>query len=435
MDVMSAHYLLFSTLLFNFQLATCRPIGWLPWRGPDPNQGAACRGTPGFAQYCDKFSSGRIKYCSPCNLEQLRNSDISFPDECAELPCPWRCPEEISDSISPAPNTSCELTTAALTTQDTTTLAPSTSYEGGSSTPTQGALSLTTSNYQSTKPSNTSDGPALPPGNTGLWVGVGLGVLAVFIIAIVTAFCMRKRRRRKPVPTSSSCEPMIGSNEFPLTPPQTPTSPEIIPGCTSVEITTQESNMFVKLDCNCGEDAIAVGPEGVTLTGLLPSTRYHIVVGTQEGDTTFYPKHHEVTKTLTDETQAVNRCNCSLHNLKTHIENNPMDSLSLKALFGRINQDEGDLLRALSQVLKVTSLTDVAGSPLFEEMIAIDSQLYAEEDSIKVYDIQRALAGQNQQVPQFVADICQKLSSIHEDCLPCKHLVCEVSRTSIETTV
>lgn len=195
--------------------------------------------------------------------------------------------------------------------------------------------------------------------------------------------------------------------------------------------------MFVKLDCNCGEDAIAVGPEGVTLNGLLPSTRYHIVVGTQDDDKTFHPKHHEVTNTLQVETQAVIRCNFSLHNLKTHIENNPMDSVSLKALFRHITNEEGDLLRALSRVLKVTSLTDVAGSPLFEGMIDTDCQLNAEENSVKVYAIQRALTltGQSKQVPHFVADICRKLSSIHEDCLPCKHLVCEVSRTSIETTV
>lgn len=70
-----------------------------------------------YREYCDKFGSGQIKNCSPCNLEQLGNSDVSFPDECAELPCPWRCPEEISDPSSPAPPDSCDLTTAALTTQ------------------------------------------------------------------------------------------------------------------------------------------------------------------------------------------------------------------------------------------------------------------------------------------------------------------------------
>nr|XP_054754904.1 uncharacterized protein LOC129260923 [Lytechinus pictus] len=393
---------------------------------PDPSLGAECPRAPHFGEYCDKFGSGRIKECSPCSIEQLKDPSISHPEDCENVPCPYRCPEEISDRSASAPSNSCDVTTASPTTLDLTTEAPSTTTKG---TSTQTTISGSTTSVSSTKPSPTDDSPLSPrPIHPILWP---ILVSAVFFTVCCAVFCVIKRKGKKNcVVTSPSNEPMIAEQSIEMTPPHTPLSPEFIPGPSSVTIRSTEPDLFAKLDCPCGDAAVPVGPSGAILQGLLPSTRYGVAVGTQDHEG-FHHKYHELIQTP-DTANDVEGCTFTLKDLKTHIEKNSRDFQTLKVAFNHV--EDTDFRRAMSRSLKVTSLHNEIGRSFFEDIISIDGERRA-GNSLKLHVILSELIGCHSPVPDFVEEIIQKISSIHENCLPCRHLVCQISKNSLVTTV
>ncbi|XP_041457605.1 uncharacterized protein LOC121409837 [Lytechinus variegatus] len=421
-DLWSAVLIFFIAVgLSLLQLTECGPRFW---HIPDPSLGVECPRTPNFGEYCDKFGSGRIKECSPCSIEQLKDQRISHPEDCANVPCPYRCPEEISDRSASAPFNSCDVTTASPTTLDLTTEAPSTTTKG---TSTQTTVSGITTSVSSTTQSPTDDSPSSPRSiHVILWPILVFAVLFTVICAVI---CVRKCKKNHIV-TSPSNEPMIAEINIEMTPPHTPLSPEFVPGPSSVTIRSTEPDLFAKLDCACGDAAVPVGPSGAILPDLLPSTRYGITVGTQDHEG-FHQKYHEMIKTA-DTVNDVEGCTFTLQDLKTHIENNSQDFQTLRVTFNHV--EDAAFRRAMSRLLRVASLHNEIGLSFLEDIITIDSERRA-GNSLKLHVILSELIGCHSTVPDFVEEIVQKISSIHEDCLPCRHLVCQISKNSLVTTV
>ncbi|XP_072171406.1 uncharacterized protein [Diadema setosum] len=357
-------------------------------------------------------------------MENLLSDIILHPEECAEAPCPYRCPEGLNEE-NPAPSNSCPVdTTAQPTTTGSTTLAVITltttaKSKGGGTTP-AGSNGSTASPPVTASTRNRGD-------ESMWWAFLLLGILICVVLCCVAAsvVCLVYKRRtshnRLRAVLQRSSRPLMENGdvvELSVTPPSTPdtldVTPDVTPHDQSIEVTTKVQLARVTVECGCGR------VDGKVVKDLLPGTSYKVVIETASHGN--FPK---VTSTTGNVDHTL--CDLTLLELEGMMKDNLAERwvYSLRANFGHIRDEE--MLSSLARALRVQSLYDAAGSNFLEEIFTVDDRhRLSDEDSFKVFVILETLRASlfpADEVPQYLIDIATCLLSLHPECVPCGHVV------------
>ncbi|XP_071478158.1 uncharacterized protein [Diadema antillarum] len=357
-------------------------------------------------------------------MENLLSDIILHPEECAEAPCPYRCPEGLNEE-NPAPPNSCPVdttvqpTTTGSTTLAVTTLVTTTKSEGGGTTPAR-------SNGSTASPPVTAS--TRNGGDESMWWAfLLLGILscAVLCCFAATVVCFVYKRRtshnRLRAVRQRSLRPLVENGdavELSTTPPSTPdtldVTPDVTPHDQSIEVTAKVQLARVTVECGCGR------VDGKVVKDLLPGTSYKVVMETASHGN--FPK---ITSTTGNVDHTL--CDLTLRELEGMMKHNPADRwvYSLRANFGHIKDEV--MLSSLARTLRVQSLYDAVGNNFLEEIFTIDDRHRSrDEDSFKVFVILETLRAslfRADDVPQYLIDIAKCLLSLHPQCMPCGHVV------------